>query len=236
VVAPLLTIEGLEVRYGDVVALRGIDLAIGPGQAVALLGANGAGKSTLMKTVIGLLRPHAGRILLAGTEIGGLRSHRRARLGIGYCPEGRRAFPGLTVRENLAVACWAEAPERARRIDEIFAMFPPLAEHRSRMAWQLSGGQQQMLAIGRSLMSHPRLVLLDEPSLGLSPRLTDELLGRIPAIASRGTAVLLAEQNAAKALQVCDTGVVLRLGEVARRGRAAELTASEEVRAAFLGA
>jgi branched-chain amino acid transport system ATP-binding protein len=232
---PVLAVEGLEVRYGDIVAVRDIALSVGAGEAVALLGANGAGKSTLMKAIIGLLRPAAGHIAFDGRGLRGIPVDRRARLGIGYCPEGRRVFPGLTVRENLAVACWEGAAVRARRLDEAYAMFPVLGEMRSRLAWQLSGGQQQMLAIGRSLMNAPRLLLLDEPSLGLSPRLTDEVLGRIPLITASGVAVLLAEQNAAKALEICDKVFVLKLGSVTQSGRAADLAASETIRAAFLG-
>jgi branched-chain amino acid transport system ATP-binding protein len=233
--APLLSIEALEVRYGAVPALHSISITVGANEAVALLGANGAGKSTLMKSVIGLVRPAAGRILFDGQPIEAMRADRRARLGIGYCPEGRRAFPGLTVRENLAVACWGDARLRAQRTDAMFALFPALAARQSTLAWQLSGGQQQMLALGRSLMDAPRLLLLDEPSLGLSPLLTDEVLGRIPAIVAAGTAVLLAEQNAAKALRLCTRAVVLKLGRIAAAGPAAELAASDEIRAAFLG-
>ena len=231
----LLAVEALEVRYGAVPALHGVALAVAAGEAVALLGANGAGKSTLMKSVIGLLRPTTGQILFDGQPIGAIRTDRRARLGIGYCPEGRRTFPGLTVAENLMVACWAPARVRAQRIEAMFALFPVLAQRRATRAWQLSGGQQQMLAIGRSLMDAPRLLLLDEPSLGLSPLLTDEVLGRIPAITAGGTAVLLAEQNAAKALQVCARAVVLRNGRVTAEGPSATLAASPDVRAAFLG-
>ncbi len=233
--APLLAVTGLEVRYGAVPALRGIDLDVGANEAVALLGANGAGKSTLMKAVIGLLRPAAGRIRFDGAAVEALRADRRARLGIGYCPEGRRTFPGMTVRENLLVACWGNARLRARRAEQVYALFPALAERQTTPAWQLSGGQQQMLALGRSLMDAPRLLLLDEPSLGLSPRLTDEVLGRIPAIVAAGTSVLLAEQNAAKALAVCGRAVVLKLGRVAAAGPARDLAASDAVRAAFLG-
>jgi branched-chain amino acid transport system ATP-binding protein len=233
--APILSVQALEAGYGAVPALRGIDLIVGANEAVALLGANGAGKSTLMKSVIGLLRPTAGHILFDGRRIDQLRADRRARLGIGYCPEGRRTFPGLTVRENLAVACWGSARLRERRIAEMFALFPALAERQGTYAWQLSGGQQQMLAISRSLMDAPRLLLLDEPSLGLSPLLTDEVLGRIPTIVAAGTSVLLAEQNANKALRVCARAVVLKLGQVVAAGRSADLAASEEIRAAFLG-
>jgi branched-chain amino acid transport system ATP-binding protein len=232
---PLLSVEALEVRYGTVPALLGVDIVVDANEAVALLGANGAGKSTLMKAVIGLLHPTAGRILFDGQPLDALRADRRARLGIGYCPEGRRTFPGLTVRENLAVACWGSALVREQRIAAMFDLFPALGERQATLAWQLSGGQQQMLAIGRSLMDAPRLVLLDEPSLGLSPRLTDEVLGRIPAIVAGGTAVLLAEQNVAKALGVCSRAVVLKLGRVAAAGRAADLAASDDIRAAFLG-
>ena len=233
--APVLAVEALEVRYGAVPALRGVGLLVAAGEAVALLGANGAGKSTLMKAVIGLQRPASGRILFNGRTLDGMRADRRARLGIGYCPEGRRTFPGLTVQENLAVACWGSARVRADRMAAMFALFPILAERRATLAWQLSGGQQQMLAIGRSLMDAPCLLLLDEPSLGLSPRLTDEVLDRIPAIAAGGTAILLAEQNAAKALRVCTRAVVLKLGRVTAEGPSAELAASDDVRAAFLG-
>ena len=231
----LLSVAALHVRYGAAVALRGVALQVAPGEVVALLGANGAGKSTLMKAVIGLLRPASGSIGFAGQPIGQLPPNRRARLGIGFCPEGRRTFPGLTVEENLLVACWAGRPVRAQRTNAVFTLFPALAQRRTTPAWQLSGGQQQMLAIGRSLMNAPRLLLLDEPSLGLSPRLTDEVLNRIPAVAAGGTAVLLAEQNVVKALQVCTRAVVLRAGQVAAEGPAGALANDDSVRAAFLG-
>ncbi len=231
----ILSVRGLEVRHGGVVALRGIDLDIQPGQAVALLGANGAGKTTLMKAIIGLLRPTAGDIRFEQASIARLAPDRRARNGIGYCPEGRRVFPGLTVAENLAVACWGRAAARRRGTDVVFALFPTLAARRHSPAWQLSGGQQQMLALGRSLMNAPRLLLLDEPSLGLSPLLTEEVIGRIPAIVAGGTAVLLAEQNAAKAMAVCDVAYVLKGGAVTLHGPASDLAASDELRSAFLG-
>jgi branched-chain amino acid transport system ATP-binding protein len=228
-------VDALTVRYGNVPALRDVGLGVRAGEAVALLGANGAGKSTLIKSIIGLVGAESGRVLLGGHALGGMRADRRARLGIGYCPEGRRVFPGLTVWENLAVACWGEARVRAARMEAMFALFPVLAQRAATRAWQLSGGQQQMLAVARSLMDAPRLLLLDEPSLGLSPRLTDEVLGQIPAIVAAGTSVLLAEQNAAKALAVCSRAVVLKLGRVAASGPAAELAKSDAVRAAFLG-
>ena len=231
----LLRVEGLDVSYGSVPALRQVTTEVGANEAVALLGANGAGKSTLMKSIIGLVRPAAGLITLAGRSLGNLPANQRARLGVGYCPEARRTFPGLTVRENLLVACWGNATTRARNIAAIFALFPALEERQATPAWQLSGGQQQMLAIGRSLMDKPRLLLLDEPSLGLSPRLTDEVLDRIPAIVASGTSVLLAEQNTAKALQICTRAVVLTLGRVTLQGRAEDLATNRLVQAAFLG-
>jgi len=227
----VLDIEQIEVRYGGVTALRDVSLKVAPGQAVALLGANGAGKSTLLKTVIGLMRARTGDVRFDGRSIATLPPQRRARLGVGYCPEGRRTFPGLQVRENLMVACWEGRAERERRVEEI----PALRQKADHLAWQLSGGQQQMLAIGRSLMGRPRLLLLDEPSLGLSPVLTDEVIGRIPAIKQTGTAILLAEQNAAKALAVCDHAYVLQTGKVVGAGPAGELARSADVRKAFLG-
>ena len=233
--APLLDIGGIDARYGDVAALHGVALQVFPGEVVALLGANGAGKTTLMKAVIGLVRTSGSGIRFDGAAIDGLRPDRRARLGIGYCPEGRRIFPGLAVAENLHVACFTSAVERARRLEKIFVMFPELRQRATTPAWQLSGGQQQMLAIGRCLMSQPRLLLLDEPSLGLSPRLTDEVIGLIPTIRASGTSVLLAEQNARKALHVSDKAFVLRTGRVVKHGAAAALVTSDDVRAAFLG-
>ena len=231
----LLEVDGVEVRYSGVAALRGVSLRVEAGQAVALLGANGAGKSTLMKSVMGLLRTSVGAIRFDGRVMGRTAPERRARMGMGYCPEGRRIFPGLMVRENLLVACWEGAAERGRRMEAMFELFPALRTKADHPAWQLSGGQQQMLAIGRSLMGAPRLLLLDEPSLGLSPVLTDEVIARIPVITAGGTAVLLAEQNAAKALGVCSRAWVLRSGQVVGEGEAAELARSPAVRAAFLG-
>ncbi len=233
--APLFALAGVSVAYGPVAALEEVSLEIGAGEAVALLGANGAGKSTLMKAAMGFLVPRAGTITLAGQPLDGLAVERRARLGLSYCPEGRRVFPGLTVRENLEVAARASAAVRRRRVEAVFALFPALAAKAGARAWQLSGGQQQMLAIGRALMGEPRVLLLDEPSLGLSPILAAEVLDKVREIAGGGVAVLLAEQNVAKALAVCDRAYLLELGRVVREGPAATLAASEAVRRAFLG-
>jgi branched-chain amino acid transport system ATP-binding protein len=236
VTAPLLDISGLSVAYGSFVGLRGASLTVAQGEAVALLGANGAGKTTLLRALIGVLPAHAGAIRLDGQPITALAPERRVRLGLGYAPEGRRVFPGMTVRENLDVACRGGAAGRARRRGEIETMFPQLAEHSARRAWQLSGGQQQMLAIGRALMTAPRLLLLDEPSLGLSPLLTAELLRSIRAISRSGTTILLAEQNVAQALAICDRAYVLETGRIVAAGAAAELAQSPAIRHAFLGA
>ncbi|HLI12298.1 MAG TPA: ABC transporter ATP-binding protein [Alphaproteobacteria bacterium] len=232
---PLLNVTSLTVAYRQAVALDAASLVVRDGEIVALLGANGAGKSTLLKAVMGFLAPSAGEIVLAGHRLGGLPIERRVRLGLGYCPEGRRIFPGLTVRENLEVAARLKRLARARRLEAAFAVFPALRQQADIRAWQLSGGQQQMLAIGRALMGEPRLLLIDEPSLGLAPRLTAELLERIHTIAAGGTAVLLAEQNVARALAICDRAYLLETGRVRREGRARELAVSDDARKAFLG-
>jgi branched-chain amino acid transport system ATP-binding protein len=233
--AALLEIDGLTVAYGPAVALHGASLAVSPGEAVALLGANGAGKTTLLRALIGQLPARAGDIRLDGRSITALPPERRARLGIGYAPEGRRVFAGMSVRDNLDAACRAAADERARRRAEVERLFPQLAEHAARRAWQLSGGQQQMLAIGRALMTAPRLLLLDEPSLGLSPRLAGELFARLAAIRDSGTAILLAEQNVALALALCGRAYVLQTGRIVASGAAAALARDPVVSRAFLG-
>jgi branched-chain amino acid transport system ATP-binding protein len=233
--APLVELVGLTVAYGPVVALREISLAVAPGEAVALLGANGAGKTTLLRTLIGLVPARAGDIRLDGRSIAALPPERRARLGLGYSPEGRRVFAGMSVRDNLDVACRAGVGERARRRREVERLFPQLAEHAERRAWQLSGGQQQMLAIGRALMTAPRLLLLDEPSLGLGPLLVVDLFARLAAIRDGGTAILLAEQNVAQALALCSRAYVLQTGTIVASGGAAEIARNPAVRHAFLG-
>lgn len=231
----MLTVDNIIVRYGSVTALRDVSLEVGSAELVALIGANGAGKSTLFKSIIGLLPLHAGAVTFDRTSLGPLRPDSRIRLGIGYAPEGRRVFPGLTVRENLEVAIRGPARQRGEMLDFAFAMFPDLAGRQDARGWQLSGGQQQMLAIGRALMGRPKLLLLDEPSLGLSPKLVDEVLRQIPLIVRRGTSVLLAEQNVAKALKYCNRAYVIEVGRVAISGPAEELRRSDIVRKAYLG-
>jgi branched-chain amino acid transport system ATP-binding protein len=199
------------------------DVSVGEGEIVALLGGNGAGKTTTIETVLGF-RP--GRVILFGQDAASLSVERRVSLGIGYVPAGRRVFAGLTVRENLEAASSLPATERRRRTDEMLAEFPILGERPDARAWLLSGGQQQMLALARALMSKPRLLLLDEPTLGLAPLVVADLLRRLTIMAARGTAILLAEQRAGLALRIASRGIVLSRGRVVLAGRAPELAAN----------
>jgi branched-chain amino acid transport system ATP-binding protein len=233
--APLLVIDRLDVSYGPVRALHEVSLVVGEHEAVALIGANGAGKSTLFKAVMGLVKARKGAIILRDRALRFLSPQARVRLGIGYSPEGRRIFPGLTVRENLEVAAFVGAAERRQRLAKAFALFPALDERQSSYGWQLSGGQQQMLAIARAIMNRPRLLLLDEPSLGLSPKLADDVMRVVQNIVAEGTSVLLAEQNVMRSLACCDRAYVLEVGRVALSGASAELRDNAAVRKAYLG-
>lgn len=229
----LLSIRDLTAGYGGVTALDGVSLTVAAGETVALLGANGAGKSTLLKALLGLV-PAQGDLRFDGGDLSPLATEARVRRGIGYVPEGRRVFPGMSVRDNLEVAGLPGNRDRALDVERVFALFPDLAGKSRESAWRLSGGQQQMLSLGRALMGRPRLLLLDEPSLGLSPKLADEVFAAVGRIAATGTAVLLAEQSAARALTVAPRAVLLRLGRVVGDGPVASL--SEEVlREAFFG-
>ena len=230
----LLDIRNLTARYGQITALRDASITVNAGEAVALLGANGAGKSTLMKTLMGFVSPSEGSIEFDGKPLTGVSTSSRARMGLGYSPEGRRVFPGMTVRENLEVAA-RDSRNAHMKVAEIFGIFPALEQKQAALGWQLSGGQQQMLAIGRALMTEPKLLLLDEPSLGLSPILTTEVLDRVRIIVSRGTAVLLAEQNVAKALSVCNRAYVLQVGRIVDEGPTDTLRDNPVIREAFLG-
>lgn len=233
--APVLEIGGLGVVYGGHRALDGIDLALGAGEVVAVLGANGAGKSTLLRAVMGLVRPAAGVVAVHGRPLPPGRPGTRSAAGVGYVPEGRRVFPSMSVRDNLEVAAAVPRRERRARLDRVYGLFPRLAERARSLGWQLSGGEQQMLAIGRAMMGEPRVLLLDEPSIGLAPRLAGELFARIGAIAAEGTAVLMAEQNATRALAVADRACLLRLGRIVRLDRAAAVAADPALREAYLG-
>jgi branched-chain amino acid transport system ATP-binding protein len=235
-VKPLLAIESVVARYGPIEALRGVDLTVGEGEVVALIGANGAGKSTLLMAVSGVVAVARGAIRFDGSDIKGRAPHAIARAGIAHVPEGRRIFPRMTVEENLqmgamGVSADVEAEERARAYD----LFPVLAERRRQRAGTLSGGEQQMLAIARALMSRPRLLLLDEPSLGLAPLMVKRIFSAIAAInAERGTTVLLVEQNAHHALRISARAYVLAQGRVCLTGTSAELAHNPDVRAAYL--
>ena len=235
----LLEVVGLKVNYGAVAAIKGVDIAVAAGEVVALLGANGAGKSTILRTISGLSRPRAGRITLAGEAIHRLPPSRIVRLGIAHCPEGRRVFGSLSVAENLRLGASARAERSGvgEDRDRIYAMFPVLRERMHQSAGTLSGGEQQMLAVGRALMARPRVLLLDEPSLGLAPLLVQQIFRTLAELKAAGVTMLLVEQNIKLALDVSDRAYVLRTGEVSLAGSAAELRADyEKVAAAYLGA
>jgi branched-chain amino acid transport system ATP-binding protein len=235
---PLLRLEGVHAAYGPVAALRGLDLEVRAGELVCLIGANGAGKTSTLRTISGLLRASAGRITLDGRRIERLDPAAVLEAGIAHCPEGRRVFPYLTVEENLAMGAYVRRDHRGvlEDLDRMCAHFPILAERRHQMAGTLSGGEQQMLAIARALMSRPRLILFDEPSLGLAPAMVETTFGIIADIRRRGTTVLMVEQNAYLALRLADRGYVLETGRIVLEGRAADLLDDDHVRRAYLGA
>jgi branched-chain amino acid transport system ATP-binding protein len=233
----LLRLDGVQAAYGPVVALRGIDLEVKAGELVCLIGANGAGKTSTLRAISGLLRPRAGRIVFEDRPIHGLEPAEILMRGIAHCPEGRRVFPYLTVEENLAMGAYVRRDRRAVAADleRVCAHFPILGERRRQMAGTLSGGEQQMLAIGRALMSRPRLILFDEPSLGLAPAVVESTFAIIAAIRSEGTTVLMVEQNAYLALRMADRAYVMETGTIVLEGRAADLLSDEKVRRAYLG-
>jgi branched-chain amino acid transport system ATP-binding protein len=235
----LLDVDSLCVNYGRIEAIRDISFSVEEGSIVSLIGANGAGKTTTLRTISGLRPVRDGRISLDGQDITKMPSHRRVELGISQAPEGRRCFPGMSVLENLEMGAYARKDRRTRAVAEdrkrVFDLFPQLEERRGQSAGTLSGGEQQMLAIGRALMAKPRLLLLDEPSMGLAPRLIQQIFAIIAEINSQGTTVLLVEQNAAQALKRADRAYVLETGEVVREGTGKELAADPAVKAAYLG-
>lgn len=233
--AALLELRSLEVAYGAIKALKGIDVTVREGEIVTLLGANGAGKTTTLRTISGLLRPLAGEIRFEGERIDGVPAHHVVGLGIGQSPEGRRVFPTMTVVENLEMGAYRFKSTPKEDMERVFDLFPRLRERRSQYAGTLSGGEQQMLAIGRALMGRPRLLLLDEPSMGLAPLIVAQIFAIIQEINSQGTTVLLVEQNAAQALALSDRAYVLETGNVTTSGPAAKLLADPKVREAYLG-
>jgi branched-chain amino acid transport system ATP-binding protein len=232
----VLELRDVSTRYGAITMLRGVSLAAAPGQIACLLGPNGAGKTTLIRTVLGIVKPVSGSIWFEGRRIDPLPTHQIVGRGIAVVPEGRRVFPRMTVEENLRMGAFIEwtAPDLAARRDHVFALFPRLGERRSQRAATMSGGEQAMLAMGRALMSRPKLLLLDEPSLGLSPLLVEQIFEMVETINRSGTTVFLVEQNARKTLGIAHHGFVLQKGEIVGRGTAAELAASDVVRHAYL--
>ncbi len=236
----MLKVQGIETWYGAIQALKGVSLDVQQGEIVALLGANGAGKSTTIKTITGQLKPAQGRVEFLGQDITGREVEDIAEAGIACVPEGRRIFPGLSVLDNLMLGATprkgASKAEIQRSLDRIFALFPALKEFQDRLGWQLSGGQQQMLAIGRGLMTGAKLLLLDEPSLGLAPVLVQEVFKVIKEIREAGTTILLVEQNARMALLIANRGFVLETGRVMLADSASNLLNNEEMKAHYLGA
>ena len=235
--APLLELRRLTVHYGAVTALRGVDLSLRQGELVTLLGANGAGKSTTLRAISQLVRASAGSIHWRGADLAGLQPQATVRLGIGHCPEGRRVLSRQSVATNLELGAWLRRDRAgiAADLERCYGLFPRLAERRRQLAGSLSGGEQQMLAIARSLMARPSLLLLDEPSLGLAPKLVAEVMGTLADLHAGGLTILLVEQNANAALEIADRGLVLEAGTVRLAGSAAELLASAELRASYLG-
>ncbi|MCC7485160.1 MAG: ABC transporter ATP-binding protein [Burkholderiales bacterium] len=233
----MLEVKGLAVSYGGIKAVKGIDLEVRRGELVTLIGANGAGKTTTLKALAGLIRPAAGRIYYNGAEITARPAFELVRRGLALVPEGRGVFGRLTVEENLLMGAYSRGAdaEIAADLDRIYAVLPRLAERRRQRAGTLSGGEQQMLAIGRALMSRPRLLLLDEPSMGLAPLMVQKIFETIRAVAREGVTLLLVEQNAKLALETCDRGYVLESGAVAAADTAANLLANSDVKRAYLG-
>jgi branched-chain amino acid transport system ATP-binding protein len=233
----MLTLSGVSASYGAVPAVSDVSITVGESEAVGLLGANGAGKSTTLRAISGLMRLTAGSITFLGTNIAALPPYKIAELGIAHVPEGRQVFPELTVKENLEIGAYiprAKA-ERSRTLDLVFSIFPVLAERRRQLAGTMSGGEQQMLAVGRGLMLKPRLLMLDEPSLGLAPVVTDATFEKIQEIHAMGTALLLVEQNVSRALTLVQRAYVLEGGRVIMHGSSSELANNKDVQAAYLG-
>ncbi|HEX7971123.1 MAG TPA: ABC transporter ATP-binding protein [Thiobacillus sp.] len=233
----MLTVNRLSVAYGGIQAVRELDLEVAPGEMVCLIGANGAGKTTTLKAISGLIAPQAGSVRFDGQAIDRLPAHEVARRGLALVPEGRGVFPRMSVVENLLMGAYARNDRAAivRDLDQVYALLPRLTERRAQLAGLLSGGEQQMLALGRAMMARPRLLLLDEPSMGLAPLMVQAVFDIIRQIAAGGVAVLLIEQNAHLALKTCARGYVLETGAITLSGQAAELAANPAVRHAYLG-
>jgi len=231
----MLEVDNIEVRYGAIRALKGVTFHVDTGEIVALLGANGAGKTTTQKTVSGMLRPSSGSIIYEGQQIDGIPAHELINLGICHVPEGRHVFPRMTVHENLEMGAFRFRSVDQADLERVLELFPRLRERFKQQAGTLSGGEQQMLAIGRALMGKPRLLLLDEPSMGLAPLIVAQIFEIIREVNASGVTVLLVEQNAAQALGLANRGYVLETGEIVLEGTGADLLADDRVRAAYLG-
>ena len=231
----LLELQDVHVKYGAVEALKGISLEVGAGEIVTLLGANGAGKTTTLRTISGLLRPSAGHVVFDGRKVDSLPAHEIVGIGIGHVPEGRRVFPRMSVLENLEMGAYQQKGGSKDVLSRVFELFPVLEERKGQDGGTLSGGEQQMLAIGRALMSRPRLLLLDEPSMGLAPLFVAKIFEIIAEISADGTTVLLVEQNAAQALKLATRGYVIETGSIVMTDQASALLSDDRVRAAYLG-
>lgn len=234
--AALLSVRDLHVSYGAIKAVRGVSFEINEGEIVTLIGANGAGKSTTLNTISGLIKPESGSIEFEGTSLVGLKAHKIVESGLALCPEGRRVFTQMTVEENLEMGGYTRTDaENRETMGAVYDHFPRLKERRAQVAGTLSGGEQQMLAMGRALMSKPRLLMLDEPSMGLAPILVEEIFAIVKQLNESGTTILLVEQNANMALSVADRAYVLEIGTIMKTGTGAELLVDDDVRKAYLG-
>ena len=231
----MLKIDDIHVYYGAIHAIKGVSFEVKEGEIVALIGANGAGKSTILKTVSGLMHPRSGKIEFMGQDISHVDSYKLLRHGLAHVPEGRRIFLQMSVQENLEMGAYIRKEVAKEDLERVFEYFPRLKERRKQVAGTLSGGEQQMLAMSRALMSHPKLMMLDEPSMGLAPILVDQIFDIIKQLHKDGTTILLVEQNASKALQIADRAYVLETGKVTLSGTGIELAQSDDVRKAYLG-
>ena len=231
----MLKIEDMHVYYGAIHAVKGVSFEVGEGEIVALMGANGAGKSTILKTVSGLMHPRSGSITFMDQNIAHTDAYKLVKQGLAHVPEGRQIFLQMTVQENLEMGAFTQKEVSKEELDKVFELFPRLQERRKQIAGTLSGGEQQMLAMSRALMSKPKLMMLDEPSMGLAPILVDQIFSIIKELHAAGTTILLVEQNASKALEIADRAYVLETGNITLSGTGAELAQSDEVRKAYLG-
>lgn len=231
----MLKIDDIHVYYGAIHAIKGVSFEVHEGEVVALIGANGAGKSTILKTVSGLMHPKSGSVSFCGQDISHMEAHKLLKQGLAHVPEGRRIFLQMTVQENLEMGAFIRKTVSKDDLDMVFQQFPRLKERRRQVAGTLSGGEQQMLAMSRALMSHPKLMMLDEPSMGLAPILVDQIFDIIKELHKSGTTILLVEQNASKALEIADRAYVLETGNITLSGTGMELSRSDEVKKAYLG-